>query len=75
MMRRQSDSRIAPVKVAPPRGKPREPVSSLILLCKAILRRTHYSHTGVKEIMKTKLERISQRSVENPEMVFRSIGT
>ncbi len=50
------------------------PVSSLALLCKAISKRKHYSHTGVKEIMETKLERISQLSVENREMVFTSIG-
>lgn len=52
----------------------REPVSSMVLLCKAISKRKHYSHAGVKEIMETKLERISQLSRENPEMVFTSIG-
>ena len=52
----------------------REPVSSLVLLCKAISKRKHYSHAGVKVIMETKLERISQLSKENPEMVFTSIG-
>ena len=52
----------------------REPVSSLVLLCKAISKRKHYSHAGVKVIMETKLERISQLSKENPEMVFSSIG-
>ncbi len=52
----------------------REPVSSLVLLCKAISKRKHYSHTGAKAIMETKLERISQLSKENPGMVFTSIG-
>ncbi len=45
----------------------REPVSSLVLLCKAISKRKHYSHTGVKAIMETKLERIShcQKKIRN----------
>ncbi len=74
-MHRQSDRRIVPVKVAKSTGgKPRGPVSPLVLLYKAISKRKHYSHTGVKEIMETKLEKISQLSVEKPEMVFTSIG-
>jgi len=43
-------------------------------LCKAISKRKHYLYTGVGNIMETKLERISQLSRENPDMVFTSIG-
>ena len=46
------------------------------LPCKAISRGKHYLYpeVGEKKIMGTKLERISQLSTENPEMVFTSIG-
>lgn len=46
------------------------------LPCKAISGGKHYLYPeiGVKKIMGTKLERISQLSTENPEMVFTSIG-
>lgn len=51
----------------------REPFLT-VLLCKAISKRKHYLHTEAGTIMETKLERISQLSRENPEMVFTSIG-
>ena len=41
---------------------------------KAISKRKHYPYTEAGEIMETKLERISQLSRENPNMVFTSIG-
>lgn len=49
------------------------------LPCKAISRGKHYLYPEIgvkkkKKIMGTKLERISQLSTENPEMVFTSIG-
>jgi len=45
-----------------------------VLPCKAISKRKHYLYTEVGDIMETKLERISQLSSENPDMVFTSIG-
>lgn len=44
------------------------------LLCKMISKRKHYLHTGVELVMETKLERISELSRENPNMVFTSLG-
>lgn len=47
------------------------------LPCKVISRGKHYLYPEIgvkKKIMGTKLERISQLSTENPEMVFTSIG-
>lgn len=45
-----------------------------VLPCKAISRGKHYLYPEIGAIMETKLERISQLSKENPEMVFTSIG-
>ncbi len=44
------------------------------LPCRIILKRKHRLYTGIGESMETKLERISQLSKENLEMVFMSIG-
>lgn len=44
------------------------------LAYETISKRKHYLHTEVGRIMGTKLERISQLSKENPEMVFTSVG-
>lgn len=52
----------------------REGLFLTTLLCKAISKRKHYLYTEVGTIMETKLERISQLSRENPDMVFTSIG-
>ena len=72
---RQSDGRIVPMKAGNAAGgKSRKGVSSHPLPCKAISRGKHYLYTGIGEIMETKLERISQLSKENSEMVFTSIG-
>lgn len=52
----------------------REGLDLTALPCKAISKRKHYLYPEVEKIMETKLERISQLSKENPDMVFTSIG-
>ena len=45
-----------------------------LLLCKVISKKKHWPYAEVEKTMETKLERISQLSRENPDMVFTSIG-
>lgn len=44
------------------------------LSCKVISKGKHNLHTEAGEIMETKLERISELSMEHPDMVFTSVG-
>ena len=44
------------------------------LSCKVISKGKHNLYTETGEIMETKLARISELSLENPDMVFTSVG-
>lgn len=52
----------------------REGLFLAALLCKVISKRKHYLYAEIGGIMGTKLERISQLSRQNPDMVFTSVG-
>lgn len=56
-------------------GKPRKGLcSSQFLPCRIISRGKHYLYSEIEIIMETRLERITQLSNDNPDMVFTSIG-
>ena len=42
--------------------------------CKVISKGKHRLYTEIEKAMETKLERISELSKQNPEMVFTSMG-
>ena len=75
MSRRQSDGLIVPMKVGNATGgKAREGCSSQLCHAKPYREGKHCLYPEIGEAMGTKLERISQLSKENPEMVFTSVG-